>query len=135
MSEAPPVKDDILVVEDDQTLRRVLQFSLGKKHVVRTAADGEEALKRVVERIPDLIICDIMMPRMDGWAFFSAIKSHPETRVIPFIFLTAKKDEMMKLKAFRAGVDDYITKPFDLERLHVRVNSLLERVAAYKRPH
>ena len=117
MPEVPPVTGDILLVEDEQTIRQVLQFSLGKQHNVRTAANGEEAVDRVVERIPDLIVSDIMMPRMDGFALLHALRSHPETRVIPFIFLAAKADKMSRLKALRAGVDDYVTKPFDLEHL------------------
>src|SRR5918995_1443472 len=104
----------ILVVEDEHTLRRLLEYRLGKQYDVRTAANGEEALDRVAESVPDLIISDIMMPRMDGFALQAALQEEKNTRAIPFIFLTAKADEQSRLRGMRTGVDDYITKPFDI---------------------
>lgn len=117
----------ILVVEDEHTLRRLLEYRLSKQYDVRTAANGEEALQRIAEEIPDLIISDIMMPKMDGFALQAALQERKETRAIPFIFLTAKADEMSRMKGMRTGVDDYITKPFDIEQLLSRIDRLLER--------
>ncbi|GIV62259.1 MAG: hypothetical protein KatS3mg044_1125 [Rhodothermaceae bacterium] len=122
----------ILVVEDEHTLRRLLEYRLGKLYRVRTAANGEEALEQIAEQLPDLIISDIMMPKMDGFALQAALQERRETRAIPFIFLTAKADEQSRLRGMRTGVDDYITKPFDIEQLLVRVERLLERTHYYR---
>ncbi|MDX1429354.1 MAG: fused response regulator/phosphatase, partial [Rhodothermales bacterium] len=122
----------ILVVEDEHTLRRLLEYRLGKLYDVRTAANGEEALELIEDRAPDLIISDIMMPKMDGFALQNAVQSQMETRAIPFIFLTAKADEQSKVKGMRTGVDDYITKPFDIEQLLIRVKRLLERTKVFQ---
>ncbi len=122
----------ILVVEDEHTLRRLLEYRLSKQYAVRTAANGEEALARVTESAPDLIVSDIMMPRMDGFALQAALQAQPATRAIPFIFLTAKADETSRLKGMRTGVDDYITKPFDIEQLLSRIERLLDRTKLFQ---
>jgi phosphoserine phosphatase RsbU/P len=122
----------ILVVEDEQTLRRLLEYRLKKSYAVRTAANGEEALDRIGEEIPDLIISDIMMPKMDGFALQAALHQHSNTRAIPFIFLTAKADEQSRLRGQRTGVDDYITKPFDIDQLLSRIERLLERTRLFQ---
>lgn len=122
----------ILVVEDEHTLRRLLEYRLGKQYDVKTAANGEEALTRVSEHIPDLIVSDIMMPKMDGFALQAALQGQKNTRAIPFIFLTAKADESSRKKGMRTGVDDYITKPFDIEQLLSRIERLLERTRIYQ---
>ena len=122
----------ILIVEDDSTVRELLKYRLGKHYDVETATNGEEALKEIDERIPDLIISDIMMPKMDGFALQSALQADKNTRVIPFIFLTARADEPARQEGARTGVDDYITKPFDMEQLLSRVERLLERVEMFQ---
>ncbi len=122
----------ILIVEDEHTLRRLLEYKLGKQFNVRTAENGVEALKSLEEELPDLIISDIMMPKMDGFTLQSAIQEKQETRAIPFIFLTAKADEGSQLKGRRTGVDDYITKPFDIDQLISRVQRLLERTKIFR---
>ena len=122
----------ILVVEDEHTLRRLLEYRLSKQYDVRTAANGEEALERVEEQAPDLIVSDIMMPRMDGFALQAALHKDQKTRAIPFIFLTAKADEQSRLRGMRTGVDDYITKPFDIEQLLTRIARLLERTKIFQ---
>ena len=122
----------ILVVEDEHTLRRLLEYRLSKQYRVRTAANGEEALHRIGDEIPHLIISDIMMPKMDGFALQAALQQNKETRAIPFIFLTAKADEQSRLRGMRTGVDDYITKPFDIEQLLSRIERLLERTKIFQ---
>lgn len=122
----------LLVVEDEQTLRRLLEYRLSKHYDVRTAANGQEALDLVAEMPPDLIVSDIMMPQLDGFALQSALQEDKETRAIPFIFLTAKADEESQTRGRRTGVDDYITKPFDIEQLMSRIERLLERTALYR---
>ena len=122
----------ILIVEDEHTLRRLLEYKLGKQFRVQTAENGVEALKMLEQEVPDLIISDIMMPKMDGFTLQAAIQEKPETRAIPFIFLTAKADEGSQLKGRRTGVDDYITKPFDIDQLISRVERLLERTNIFR---
>ena len=122
----------ILIVEDDRTVRELLKHRLGKHYDVATATNGQEALNHVEATVPDLIISDIMMPKMDGFALQSALQSDKNTRVIPFIFLTARADEPARKQGERAGVDDYITKPFDMDQLLSRVERLLERVEVFQ---
>ncbi len=125
-------ENSILIVEDERTLRRLLEYRLGKTYRVRTAANGEEALAYVHEEAPDLIVSDIMMPKMDGFALQDALSEEKSTRAIPFIFLTAKADETSKQRGMRTGVDDYITKPFDIDQLLSRIDRLLERANVYQ---
>lgn len=122
----------ILVVEDEHILRRLLEHRLRKHYNVRTVANGIEALNSVSDSVPDLIISDIMMPQMDGFALQEALQENVHTRAIPFIFLTAKADDSSKLKGMRTGVDDYITKPFDLDSLLSRIDRLLERTHLFQ---
>ena len=123
---------NILVVEDEHTLRRLLEYRLSKHYRVQTAANGEEALASLGSQTPDLIISDIMMPKMDGFALQNALQEQKDTRTIPFIFLTAKADDSSRLKGMRMGVDDYITKPFDIDQLLSRIDRLLERTRLFQ---
>jgi len=122
----------ILVVEDDSTVRELLRYRLSKQYDVWTAANGEDALDKIDEHVPDLIVSDIMMPKMDGFALQSALQADKNTRVIPFIFLTARADEHARREGARTGVDDYITKPFDMEQLLSRIERLLERMQVFQ---
>lgn len=124
-------RESLLIVEDEQALRRLLEYRLGKRYDVQTAAHGREALEMVQAHPPDLIVSDIMMPHMNGFALQEALQSDENTRVIPFIFLTAKSDEDSRLKGLRTGVDDYITKPFDTNQLLTRIEKLLERAQVF----
>ena len=128
MTRAP----DILVAEDNKTLRRLLEYRLGKHFTVRVAQDGEAALDMVDERPPDLIISDIMMPRMDGFALLAALRSQPEYEAIPFIFLTAKNDDLTRDRGLKKGVDDFLTKPFDIDHLIKRVEQIVQRTQVYQ---
>jgi serine phosphatase RsbU (regulator of sigma subunit) len=121
----------ILVVEDDATLRELLSYRLADHCTVMTAVDGVDALEKIGERRPDLIVCDVMMPRMDGFTLLDKLQEDRETRAIPFVFLTARTDEDARIKGLRLGVDDFITKPFDMEQLLSRTKRLLERVEVF----
>lgn len=125
-------RPSVLIIEDNQTLRRLLEFRLGKRFDVRAAADGERALLMIEEQPPDLIVSDIMMPKMDGFALLSALRSDPQTEAIPFIFLTAKSDDLSRKKGLRQGVDDYLTKPFDIEYLMTRADQIVRRSQLYQ---
>lgn len=126
-------RHSVLIVEDNHTLRRLLEYRLGKHYDVRAAQHGEEALTMVEEALPDLIVSDIMMPRMDGFALLAVLRQDERTRTIPFIFLTAKTDDPSRTKGLGEGVDDYITKPFDIDFLLTRIERILERTEVYQR--
>ena len=123
---------NILVVEDNKTLRRLLEYRLGKHFTVRVAQDGEAALDMVDDHVPDLIISDIMMPRMDGFALLAALRSQAEYEAIPFIFLTAKNDELTRERGLKKGIDDFMTKPFDIDHLIQRVEQIVQRTKVYQ---
>jgi len=125
-------RTSILIVEDNDTLRRLLEYRLSKLYTVRSAAHGEDALRLIEEGLPDLIVSDIMMPRMDGFALLNILRQEERTRAIPFIFLTAKTDDPSRLKGMGQGVDDYITKPFDIDYLLTRIEKILERTQFYQ---
>ena len=125
-------RHSVLIVEDNHTLRRLLEYRLGKHYEVRAAQHGEEALVMVEESLPDLIVSDIMMPRMDGFALLAVLRQDERTRTIPFILLTAKSDDPSRAKGLREGVDDYITKPFDIDFLVARIERILERADVYQ---
>ena len=119
-------KGKILVVDDEIYIVHILDFSLGMEgYEVVTALDGEQALERLKVEKPDLIVLDIMMPKLDGYEVCKAIKSEPETRHIPVILLSAKGRNVDQKMGFDVGADDYITKPFSPRKLVERINQLL----------
>jgi len=127
------VKQRILAVEDHEALlagiREVLE---AEGYAVFTATDGVEALQAMEEVRPDLILADIMMPRMDGYALYEAVRARPEWVPIPFIFLTAKTEKKDVLKGKGLGAEDYITKPFAFHELLVAVRARLGRARAIR---
>ena len=115
----------VLVVDDDSTLLVLLRQSLERAgYSVQTAANGLAGLQQMYEHRPDLIVLDVMMPRLDGWETVSRIR---EVSQIPVIMLTAKDEEADKLRGFAAGVDDYVTKPFSFSELTARIGAVLNR--------
>ncbi len=122
----------ILIVEDNKTLRRLLEYRLGKVYDVGVSENGQKALESIEERMPDLIVSDIMMPVMDGFALLAALRADPGTQAIPFIFLTAKSDDLSRQKGLRKGVDDYLTKPFDVDQLITRIGQIVQRSQLYQ---
>ncbi len=117
----------ILIVDDDKTIVEFLQIFLIKEgYEVRISYNGEEALDKIRSEQFNLILMNIMMPKLDG---FGAIKGIKKLTNIPIIFLTAKDSQQDKIKGFISGCDDYITKPFDLVELSLRVSAILKRVS------
>lgn len=116
----------ILVVDDNRTnallLERVL---LGEGHLVDVASDGQEALERILNHPPDLILLDLDMPRIDGFEVCRRVKNDPATRFIPIVIVTAQNAFDAKLKAWELGADDFITKPFQCLEVVARCRSLL----------
>lgn len=97
---------------------------------VDTASDGEEAIALAERRAPDLLITDVMMPRMDGWALVRHLRARPDFNALPVIFLTALSSEDDRIRGFRLGADDYMAKPFRFEELDLRVTKTLRRTLA-----
>lgn len=118
----------ILIVDDDRTLLRFIsEYLEGEGFQVATADRGTKALKRFYDERPDLVVLDLMMPGMDGWEVCARLRELSDT---PVILLSAKSSESDKLRGFRLGVDDYVTKPFSLAELTARIQAVLARVAA-----
>ena len=125
----------ILVVDDEIYIVHILDFSLGMEgYEVVTALDGEEALRKVKEAKPDLIVLDIMMPKMDGYETCRALKSDASTRDIPVILLSAKGRNVDMQQGYDVGADDYITKPFSPRKLVDRINAMLGQTDAASLP-
>jgi two-component system KDP operon response regulator KdpE len=117
----------ILAVDDDRTLLHFLKEYLEREGFeILTAERGQEGLRLFFQRRPDIVILDVMMPGMDGWEVCARLREMAET---PVILLTAKTSEADKLRGFRLGVDDYLTKPFSLAELAARVRAVLARTA------
>jgi CheY-like chemotaxis protein len=124
----------ILVADDDAWILRMVTTVLEKRgYAVDTAADGEEALKKAITTRPDLVITDVMMPRMDGWTLVKQLRARPEFAFVPVIFLTALGSDDDRIKGFRLGADDYMPKPFRFEELDLRVANTLRRRAGVER--
>jgi len=123
-------KQKILIVEDAPDIAGLLQiFFTSQNYEAMTAPRGSTALEMCRRNMPDLILLDIMLPDMDGYAICQALRSNLRTSHIPIIFLTARGEKEDKIQGFQLGADDYIVKPFDIEELHLRVKRALERAS------
>ena len=115
----------VLVVEDDRNIRELLQLYLEKEgYAVTIATDGGQGLQKFRAIHPDLVLLDVMMPVMDGWAVCRAIRAESQT---PIIMLTAKSETEDKITGLRTGADDYVTKPFEMRELLARMEAVLRR--------
>ncbi|MCJ8267948.1 MAG: response regulator [Psychrosphaera sp.] len=115
----------ILIIEDNADMRQYIADSLGDRYQCLTACNGKEGVDVAREAIPDLIISDIMMPELDGYSLTKMLKEDDKTSHIPIILLTALSDTNSRKKGWQQQADDYLTKPFDVEELHLRVDNLL----------
>ena len=121
----------ILVVEDEAAIATMLRYNLEKQGFrVEEATDGQEAMDRIAEATPDLVLLDWMLPVMSGIEVCRQIRRRPETRELPVIMLTARTEDQDAVRALNTGADDYITKPFGIEALMARIRALLRRSAA-----
>lgn len=124
------MKKRLLIVEDDARLLEAIAACLEQENYeVMTARNGGDALVRVAETIPDLIVSDVMMPRGDGYSLVKNLRQSPRTDLIPIVFLTAKDGRANRLNGIRAGVDAYLTKPFEPEELVATIKNILTRVS------
>jgi CheY-like chemotaxis protein len=107
-------KKTVLIADDDQIIIKLLQVNLEMEgYEVITAEDGQDAVEKAQRKTPDLIILDIMMPRLDGWSARQELLKYPALRDVPVIFLSARAQQADLRKGYEAGVAEYITKPFD----------------------
>lgn len=119
---------NVLVVDDEPNILLSLQFLLKQKgYEVRTAINGEEALKALAEKVPDLVLLDVMMPKPDGYEVCQKIRATPAWKNIPVVMLTAKGREVEREKGLAMGADDYVIKPFATQELVAKVQAILER--------
>jgi DNA-binding NarL/FixJ family response regulator len=119
----------LLVVDDDPGLLLAVSDTLrAEGYDVATARRGADALVKVAQVLPDLIISDIRMPGMDGYQLVRNLRSSARTRLVPIVFLTAKDETADRIEGFKIGIDAYITKPFEPEELATVVGSILNRV-------
>ncbi|MEU2350106.1 ATP-binding protein [Modestobacter sp. NPDC049651] len=119
----------VLVVDDNGDMRAYLRRLLAPHYSVRTVADGEEALAAVGEELPDVVVTDVMMPRVDGFELLRRLRADPATAGVPVVMLTARAGQEAAVEGFTAGVDDYLAKPFQAPELLARVRVAIERAA------
>jgi len=122
---SPPL---VLIVDDERDLVRLLEFNL--QHAgfeTAVAYAGEDALQKVRQRIPDLIVLDLMLPDIPGNEVCRQLKASPRTRHVPVLMLTARTDEVDRVVGFEVGADDFVTKPFSVRELVLRIRAILRR--------
>ncbi len=121
-------KEKILVVDDEDDLLDLVEYNLTREgYRIKTASTGEEALRKIREDPPDLILLDLMLPGMDGFDVCKELKSNPRTASIPIVMLTAKTGESDQVAGLELGSDDYVVKPFSPSVLLARVRAVLRR--------
>lgn len=143
MTEQIPVQEQglrrfrALVIDDERDFRHLMSIFLQRSGMpidVETASNGIEALKRAAADPPEIILLDVMMPDMDGFAVCSALRQAETTRAIPILMLTALDEAADRTRGFLAGTDDYLAKPFDRGEFLARVRRILQRTYGYAEP-
>ena len=121
----------IYIVEDDKNIREIEMFALKNSgYAVEEFENAKTFFSRITEKVPDLVLLDIMLPDMDGLEIVKKLRSRPDTVRVPIILVTAKTTELDKVKGLDIGADDYLTKPFGVMELISRVKALLRRSRA-----
>ncbi|MDZ7696097.1 MAG: response regulator [Deltaproteobacteria bacterium] len=121
-------KEHILVVDDEEDILELVQFNLEREgYRITTSASGEDAIEMAIEKRPDLIVLDLMLPGLDGLEVAKFVKGDPKTRDIPIVMLTAKGEESDVVIGLELGADDYVTKPFSTKILSARIKAVLRR--------
>jgi two-component system phosphate regulon response regulator PhoB len=123
------VQPYVLVMEDEDALATLLSYNLEKEgYRVVVAADGEEGMLQIDERLPDLVLLDWMLPKLSGIEVCRRIRGKSETRNLPIIMLTARGEESDRIRGLDTGADDYLTKPFSMSELIARIRAVLRRI-------
>jgi DNA-binding response OmpR family regulator len=117
----------LLIVEDNSDVRIYIKNNLNQDYRILEAVDGEDGWHKSIDQIPNLIVSDVMMPKMDGFKLCEKLKTDERTSHIPVILLTAKAASSDKIEGFETGADDYIMKPFEPNELRARVKNLIEQ--------
>lgn len=117
----------LLIVDDNEDFRNFIAGLFTETYRLIFAQDGEEALNIAIDQLPDVVLCDVMMPRMDGYEFCKKMKADLKTANIPVILITAKASDENKFTGFEAGADDYVSKPFSIDLLMLKVSRMAER--------
>jgi two-component system, OmpR family, phosphate regulon response regulator PhoB len=118
----------VLIVEDEAPLVTLLRYNLEKEGFqICEAADGEEALVQIAERKPDIVLLDWMLPLVSGIEVCRQIRRSPQTRALPIVMLTARGEELDRVRGLNSGADDYISKPFSLRELTARLRAVIRR--------
>tara|TARA_Y100001970_G_scaffold206393_1_gene251327 strand:- start:34 stop:720 length:687 start_codon:yes stop_codon:yes gene_type:complete len=118
----------ILIVEDEEALIEPLKYNFSKAgYIVDTALDGEIALEKILNKPPELILLDWMLPKISGIDLCQRLRKHKETKNIPIIMLTARGEEHDRIKGLEMGADDYVTKPFSINELLARAKAVIKR--------
>src|ERR1700689_2101966 len=122
------MRQKVLVVEDEGDIRELLRYNLAQEgFAVEEAADGAEALDRIARRAPDLLVLDLMLPRMSGLELCRRMRANQETARLPILVVTAKGAEVDRVLGLEMGADDYVVKPFSPREVVARVKALLRR--------
>ncbi|WP_408035104.1 PAS domain S-box protein [Tolypothrix bouteillei] len=124
MPSPSPVR--VLLVDDNADMRHYMKRLLNQKYEVQAVADGVAALAAVHQQTPDLVITDVMMPKLDGFGLLSKLRANPKTRTLPVILLSARAGEESRVEGLEAGADDYLIKPFSARELLARVEATLK---------
>src|SRR5581483_4996627 len=121
---------DVLLVDDDRVIQKMVSTFLHRRgYTVRTASNGVEALLRIYDRVPDLVITDVRMPELNGTELTSRLRGNHRTAAVPILMLSAMGEPDYVLAGYAAGADDYLPKPFELAILEAKILSLLRRSA------
>ena len=119
----------IVIAEDEAAVSELLKYNLeAEGYETAIAADGDEAMLLLDERVPDLILLDWMLPKLSGIEICRRVRSRPQTANLPIIMLTAKAEETDRIRGLETGADDYVTKPFSTNELMARVRAVLRRI-------
>jgi signal transduction histidine kinase/DNA-binding response OmpR family regulator/ligand-binding sensor domain-containing protein len=126
-SSAPGTANILLIIDDNEDIRSYVRSIFEQDYQIIEAIDGQDGLEKATTTLPDVVICDLMMPRLDGFGFCEALKMQLATSHIPVIMLTAKATVEDRIAGFELGADDYLTKPFNRSEIQVRVRNLIEQ--------
>ena len=125
------MKNKILIVDDEKSIRLLLENFLSKTYDVESKSDGIDALEWLEGNLPDLIICDIQMPNMDGYLFLEKVRQRGFTKHTPIIMLSGVESSKERIKCYRLGAQDFLAKPFNPERLYSVLLKWVERRSSY----